>query len=44
MGRAERMRGVLLLGKMMRGWHRLAREECIKTWEKERRARKHHEK
>ena len=34
---------LLLMGCVFRGWCRVVREERILMWEKERRAKKHHE-
>ena len=34
---------LLLMGCVFRGWCRVVREERMVTWEKERRAKKHHE-
>ena len=33
----------LLLGCVFRGWCRVTREERVRTWEQERRAKRHHE-
>ena len=33
----------LLLGCVFRGWCRVTREERVRMWEQERRAKKHHE-